>query len=126
MITRGRLVPLGLLGGLFALGLGGWLLWPRTAITPENAAKIREGMTLLEVEAILGGPGRNESTGTLTGDDSTLWLLNGYGRAHFHGDGSWDFAPSQDVPNQASCNSFVIITSLDDEARPNGRDSDAV
>jgi hypothetical protein len=37
-----------------------WLLWPRTAITRENAARIQEGMTLAEVEAILGGPAREE------------------------------------------------------------------
>jgi hypothetical protein len=43
-----------------------WLLWPRTAITTENAAKVCEGMTLAEVEAILGGPARDESTGPLT------------------------------------------------------------
>jgi hypothetical protein len=42
------------------LGVGGWLLLPSTAITEENAAKIKQGMTLVEVEAILGGPGRNE------------------------------------------------------------------
>ncbi len=32
-------------------------LWPRpSAITAENTARIRDGMTLDEVEAILGGP----------------------------------------------------------------------
>jgi hypothetical protein len=45
---------------------GLWLLWPRTAITLENAAQIREGMTKQEVEAILGGPPRNETTGPVT------------------------------------------------------------
>jgi hypothetical protein len=40
-----------------------WLLWPRTAITRENAAMIRPGMTRGEVEAILGGPPRDETTG---------------------------------------------------------------
>jgi hypothetical protein len=45
-----------------------WLLWPRTAITRENAEKIRPGMTLAEVEAILGGPARDESTGPPASD----------------------------------------------------------
>ena len=40
-----------------------WLLWPRSAICPENAAKIRDGMTLQEVDTILGGPARDEATG---------------------------------------------------------------
>ena len=42
---------------------GAWLIWPRTAITRENAAKLHVGMTLEEVETILGGPARDESTG---------------------------------------------------------------
>ena len=37
-----------------------WLSWPRTAITRENAERIQPGMTLAEVEAILGGPARDE------------------------------------------------------------------
>jgi hypothetical protein len=46
------------------------LLWPRTAITPENAAKVREGMTREEVEAILGGPERDEYGGPLLADST--------------------------------------------------------
>jgi hypothetical protein len=46
----------------------GWLLWPRTAITRENAAKIQVGMTMAEVEAILGGPARDEMTGPCVPD----------------------------------------------------------
>jgi hypothetical protein len=45
------------------LSAAAWFLWPRTAITPENAAKIKIGMTLAEVEAILGGAARDETTG---------------------------------------------------------------
>src|SRR4051812_9676536 len=44
------------------LAVGVWVLWPHTEITPENAAKIRKGMTLAEVEAILGGPARCDTT----------------------------------------------------------------
>jgi hypothetical protein len=40
-----------------------WLLLPGTAITRENFARIQEGMTLKDVEEILGGPARDESTG---------------------------------------------------------------
>jgi hypothetical protein len=35
-------------------------LGPRSAITAENAAKIEKGMTLAQVEELLGGPARNE------------------------------------------------------------------
>jgi hypothetical protein len=59
-----------------ALGL--WLLWPRmtiTAITWENAARIQEGMTVAEVEAILGGPatGQPTSRSWVTFPDPTGW-----------------------------------------------------
>lgn len=65
MTIRRRLLLFSLLAGLFTLGVGAWLLWPRTAITRENAAKIQIGMTLAEVEAILGGPVRNDATGPI-------------------------------------------------------------
>jgi hypothetical protein len=55
-----RLLLIAVPAFLAALGVGLWLLWPRTAITPENAAKIQPGMALAEVEAILGGPARDE------------------------------------------------------------------
>jgi hypothetical protein len=63
MTTRRRLLVFGLLAGLLVLGVGVLLLWPRTAITRENAAKIQVGMALADVEALLGGPARNEGTG---------------------------------------------------------------
>ena len=63
MTTRRRLLVFGLLAGLLVLGAGFWLLWPRTAITLENAAKVRPAMTLDEVEFILGGPPRSDETG---------------------------------------------------------------
>jgi hypothetical protein len=64
MITRRRLMVFGLLATLTALGVGGWMLWPQpTAITRENAAKINIGMTVAQVEAILGGPERDDTTG---------------------------------------------------------------
>lgn len=61
MKRRRSLLLLGLLAASFALGVRGWMLWPYTAITRGNAAMISEGMTLAEIEEILGGPARNES-----------------------------------------------------------------
>lgn len=51
-------------------GLAVWalLVWPRTSITRENAAKIENGMTLGDVEALLGGPEHIETTGPTEGD----------------------------------------------------------
>jgi hypothetical protein len=46
---------------VLVVGLTAWLLWPRTAITRENAARIQVGMTVAEVEEILGGPARDET-----------------------------------------------------------------
>ena len=54
-MTRRRLL-LFALAAVVVLAAGVWLLWPQPAITPENAAKIKQGMTLMEVEAILGAP----------------------------------------------------------------------
>src|SRR5260370_10033817 len=65
MTTHRRLLVFGLLAGFLVLGAGVCLLWPRTAITAENAAKIREGMTLAEVADILGGPPRNDGVGLI-------------------------------------------------------------
>jgi hypothetical protein len=62
-VNRRRLVLFGLLGVFLAAGAGVWLFWPRTAITRENAAQVQVGMTLAEVEAILGGPARLDNTG---------------------------------------------------------------
>jgi hypothetical protein len=43
-----------------------WPLWSRpTAINRENAAQIQVGMTLAEVEAVLGGPPRDDGNGVL-------------------------------------------------------------
>jgi len=62
MTTRRRLL-LFALPTVAMLPVGVWLLQPRTAITPENAAKIQVGMTLRKVEAILSGPARREARG---------------------------------------------------------------
>jgi hypothetical protein len=64
MTRRTRRLLIGLPVALVVLGVViAWLFWPRTAITRENAARIQMGMTLAEVEAILGGPARDDSSG---------------------------------------------------------------
>jgi hypothetical protein len=64
-IRRRRLLPLAVLGAVIVLAIGVWLVWPQpSAITGENVAKIKVGMTLAEVEAILGGPARDETNGS--------------------------------------------------------------
>jgi hypothetical protein len=69
MTTRRRLLVIGLPFALMVL-LGLWLLWPRSStITRENASKIQVGMTLAEVEALLGGPPRDELTGRVQSDE---------------------------------------------------------
>jgi hypothetical protein len=69
MSKRKRLL---LLAGLLVLLAGAGLvfvLWltapPRTAITREDAERIQLGMTLATVEAVLGGPARDECTGPI-------------------------------------------------------------
>jgi hypothetical protein len=62
MPRRRRLLLFALIAGTAIVGtFAAWLLWPHSAITRENAAKIQMDMTLAEVEELLGGPARNES-----------------------------------------------------------------
>lgn len=78
MPRRRRFLVLSLAAILVGLGVGLWLLWPHTAITHENADRIQPGMTLAEVEAILGGPARDETGGRFWINQlgSTLFLGN--------------------------------------------------
>jgi hypothetical protein len=57
------------LGSIVAACLGVYLLLPRTHINHENYEKIQIGMSLAEVEQILGGPARDESSGPLRATD---------------------------------------------------------
>ena len=70
MTRRRILLGVPIVVAAFLIGL--WLLWPRTAITADNAAKIKNGMTLEQVVAILGGPERDESTGPIEADDPDI------------------------------------------------------
>jgi hypothetical protein len=67
-IKRWRWVVGGGLSASAALACAVWLYSTRTAITEDNAVRIKPGMTLAEVEAILGGPARLESTGPLAAE----------------------------------------------------------
>jgi hypothetical protein len=69
-MTRRRMLLFGLLATVTGIGLGAWMLSPRppSTITRVSAAKITEGMTLAEVEAILGGPERDDTTGPVVSD----------------------------------------------------------
>jgi hypothetical protein len=63
-MTRRRLLLLALPVAVALVGVGGWMMWPRpSAITKENIAKVQPGMTLTKVEAIVGGPARDEMDG---------------------------------------------------------------
>jgi hypothetical protein len=63
-MARRRLLVFALLAALVLIGVSTWALWPeeQSAITRENSEKIRVGMTLAEVQTILGGPPRMEAS----------------------------------------------------------------
>src|SRR5436305_330604 len=77
-MTRRRLLLLSL-AAIAVVLMVAWLLWPRTGITRENARRIELGMTLAEVEAILGGPARDESSGPLTHDLGPIHVALSHG-----------------------------------------------
>src|SRR5438132_10837818 len=65
-MPRRRLLLFGVSVALAVVALIALLLPPRaTSINWANAENIRNGMTVGEVEAILGGPARDDSTGPL-------------------------------------------------------------
>lgn len=68
-MSRRRLLLFGVPVAFVVLGVRIGLALPRTAITQENAAKIQLGMTLAEVEAILG-------TGTETMPGGGVWFTH--------------------------------------------------
>jgi hypothetical protein len=118
-MTRRRLLLFGVSVAVVVLSVGVWVFWaqPRTMITRENAARIQVGMTLGEVEAILGGPARNESSGQLkpTGDSQTndfrflLALCSGVPEATFH---------RADGMTQAwTCNTLMVVVAFDLDGR---------
>jgi hypothetical protein len=79
-MTRRRVLLLGSIAVVAALAVTGWVVSRQSAITRENAARISEDMTLAEVEAILGGPERDDSTGPTEFDpdrDNLVYVITG-------------------------------------------------
>lgn len=75
MLCR-RFLLLSLAAVLVGLAVGTWALWSLradTAITRQSFARIRDGMSREQVEAILGGPPRDESTGPVKWDPFEGW-----------------------------------------------------
>ena len=112
MTTRRRLLVIGLPFVLMVLGL--WMLWPRSStITRENAGRIQKGMTLAEVEALLGGPARDDSTGPVVRDnddprrDPIVWP------AHL-------FNPNSRLPVQWQSDEVTITVAFNPEAQVTG------
>jgi hypothetical protein len=68
-MTRRRFLLFASLITAIGLSVGIWLSSPRSAITLANATRIEEGMPLSEVETILGGPARDESSGPVEPED---------------------------------------------------------
>jgi hypothetical protein len=73
-----RFLFLSLAAVVVGLAVGLWLLWPRTAITRANAAKIQVGMTMEQVEAIFGGTQRMETTGRFEIDPDEEEIKRGH------------------------------------------------
>jgi hypothetical protein len=98
MTRRTRRLLLFTMPALALLAVGVLLLWPRTAITRENAAKIREGMTRAEVEAILG------KTPVPRPTDKKIWHRTPNGAEMFVGDYWWE-------------GDMVVIVAFDDAGK---------
>ncbi len=76
-MSRRRVFFLALLILAALIGVVTWLVGPATAqITLVNASRIKPDMTLPEVEAILGGPARNEMDprGEEWGGSPHIWV----------------------------------------------------
>ena len=65
---RCRLAMIGLIVLAPVTALAGWWLIPENRVTSENHERIRKGITLTQVEEILGGPGVAISLWDQTGD----------------------------------------------------------
>jgi hypothetical protein len=86
MPRRRGFLFLSLAAVVFGLAVA-WLPWPHTAITRENAARLRKGMTRAEVEVILGGPERDETGGAVHWDpEDNPYGYEGLGRTSWASD----------------------------------------
>jgi hypothetical protein len=59
---------------IVAVGLSLFWLWPNERVSPASCERIHEGMSLPEVEAILGGPA---GVYTSDGNDWSMGMLDG-------------------------------------------------
>jgi hypothetical protein len=92
---------------VLAVAAGGlWLLWPRDRVTEETYERIREGMSLEEVEQIIGGPGKVHPE-SIRDIIRRTEISDTYRRLYFDGDGvgrvSWTGSGS------------IIVIALDDK-----------
>jgi hypothetical protein len=100
-MTRRRLLLLALPVVAVSLAAGVWVLRSPTPITWANAAKIQPGMTLTEVEAILGGPPR----------------LDACGRVSYCLTGVEGFDPAVPRPPQWASDEVLVMVYLDADQR---------
>jgi hypothetical protein len=126
-MTRRRYLLLGLLTACVVLGVSLWLLWPRSAINEDNYARIEVGMALDEVEAILGGPARDESTGPLvsrarTDDDDMGW----FDVEFFQFSYDWRVPLESRSPRHWRSDRLLIRVEVDPQGRVAAKDSLAV
>jgi hypothetical protein len=63
--SRKRWTPLLALLCFLVAGVVVYAVWPRPPVNWENAARTQTGLAPAEVEAILGGPSRDQSGGAL-------------------------------------------------------------
>jgi hypothetical protein len=84
-MTRRQLLLLLVAAALMLCATAGWVVWlttAHTAITRQHAASVQAGMTLAEVEEILGDRARAELSGSGLILDSTEQPNSGF---HQHG-----------------------------------------
>jgi hypothetical protein len=121
-MTRCRLLLIGHLAVIAVLCVASLLFWPRpSAINRENFERLEIGMALADVETILGGPARNESTGPLTSDEPEGAVAGGpETQLVLVPDGGWvSSGGGQFVPpaKQWLSNTQLICVSLDHSGR---------
>jgi hypothetical protein len=96
-MTRRPLLVFGLLAGLLALGVGGWVFWSRdtTCIEEDSFVRLRVGMTETEVVRIIGVPAgdyRTDPTGHPAGPLGPTGAFGdgkGIDRKHWYSDTYW-------------------------------------
>lgn len=126
-MPRRRLTLVAVFALLVLVGIGAWLLWPpSTMITRANADSIRAGMTIAEVEEILGGPPRDESTGPVIGEEADisgvidkqpLWFIEGQ---RFRPEAFKGLPPGAALPLQWQSNEANVTVAFTADGRVSG------